>query len=178
MANTQRKGYRSAESYIAKDPKKRAKQLENLTGRKGLKNKPIKADATKRKPLRAFKDDIVGFAESHFYVIESRSPIVLLEWQKVMLRDIFNGDKSYSMALLGMPKKSGKSTIAALVALYVLTSREFAEIYILGPDKEQGQLVIFDKIRKSVRMHPILKDVCTIKKDGIEYGNSSITVLI
>ena len=180
MADERR--YRSKESYVSKDPAKRAKQMANLKGgRHGNKKRKDKIAAAglgaDAKDVDKYKDDIVGFAESHFFITESRKPIKLLDWQKIMLRAIFHEDKTYSMALLGMCKKSGKSTIAAMIALWMLLNRPFAEVFVLGPDLQQGTLVIFDKICKSVRMHPLLRDICKIRTDTVQYGDSTIMVL-
>lgn len=170
------RGYRTASSYQSRDPAKRAIQLANLKG--GSKARKLNAERLKnQRPVDSYSDDIVSFAQEHFYITETRKPIGLLDWQKDMLREIFHSDKTYSMALLGMPKKSGKSTLAAMIALWFLIHREFAEIYILGADFQQGQLVIFEKISKAIRMHSLLSDMCDVKVDSIRYGESRITVL-
>jgi len=84
-----------------------------------------------------------------------------------------------TLALLGMPKKSGKSTIAAVVALWYLLTRSFGEIYIMGPDYQQGQLVVFEKVCRAIRLHPQLKQWCKVGKDTIfcERTQARITVL-
>ncbi|HUT30924.1 MAG TPA: terminase TerL endonuclease subunit [Sedimentisphaerales bacterium] len=161
--------YRPRQSYLASDPEKRAKQLANLTSR--WKTKPLAAaeELFVKRP-NEFTNDIAGFAETHFYLPETRKPIVLLSWEQDIFSDLFYcpPDLRPTLALLGMPKKSGKSTIAAIVALWYLVSKQFAEIYIMGPDLEQGQLVVFAKICKAVRLNPYLRKTCTITGDSIK----------
>lgn len=155
-------GYRSKESYISKDPVKRQRQLS------GLKQYQAKPKSEHSGVKVNIKDDIIAFSEGHFILPETRRPIVLLDWEKDIFTDLFHRDIKPSLALLGMPKKSGKSTLAAITALWYLISRPMAEVYIMGPDIQQGQLVVFDKIRKAIRMHPYLRGVCKVMKDRIE----------
>lgn len=158
-------GYRSRSSYIAKSPEAKARQLANLKRGKG-RPKPIGSQHTGGKVN--IKDNIIAFAEGHFVLPETRRPIVLLDWEKDIFRGLFDTEPRPTLALLGMPKKSGKSTLAAVVALWMLLTKPMAEIYIMGPDIQQGQLVVFDKIRKAIRMHPYLRKICKVSKDRIE----------
>lgn len=110
---------------------------------------------------------IIEFAEAEFYIPESRQPIKLLKWEKEFLIDLLYRKVKPTLALLGCPKKSGKSTIAAIVALYLLCTKPDAEIYIVGPDLEQSTLVVYNKIRKSIRLNPRLRDNLVVHKDQI-----------
>lgn len=52
-------------------------------------------------------------------------PFELLPWQDKIIRDVFgtvkeNGYRQYNTAYVEIPKKQGKSEIAAAVALYLL----------------------------------------------------------
>ena len=171
--------YRSASSYQSKDPKKLQRQLQNL---KSFNRGRPKGSRSKSKVLSEMTSmDIITFAEKHFYLSETRKPVVLLDWEKDIFKDLFYKPEQDrpTLALLGMPKKSGKSTLAAIVALWYLVTKPMSEIYILGPDLQQGQLVIFDKIRKAIRLNPYLNDTCKIFKDYIEnkYNDAKIQVL-
>ena len=75
-----------------------------------------------REKLIEYKKDIVVFLEEQ-YILEDSKPIKLEEFQKKILRDIFqtkniNGFRRYNLVLIGVPKKNGKSTMASAVALY------------------------------------------------------------
>ena len=52
-------------------------------------------------------------------------PFILLPWQETIIRDVFgtvkeNGFRQYNTAYIEIPKKQGKSELAAAVALYLL----------------------------------------------------------
>ncbi len=179
MAKTKKKGgYRSRESYIAKDPEKRARQLANL-GRGRRKTKAEMA-AMPSSQVERYKENIIDFAEYCFYLTETRKPIVLLDWQKDLLADLFGKQEQDrpSLAVLGMVKKAGKSTLAALIAVWFMVNKPDAEIYILGPDRDQGQLVVFRKIQQACRLHPALKSDCVIRGDSVVYEPTGATIRV
>lgn len=124
-----------------------------------------------REKLIEYKKDIVVFLQEQ-YILENGKPIVLEEFQKKILRDIFqtknkNGFRKYNLALLGMCKKNGKSTIASGVALYMLFADvPNAEVYSVAGDKDQAK-IIFQMTKKAIERNPILFDSVKIYKDEI-----------
>jgi len=154
---------RPASAAFSKDPVKRQHQLANLS--KSGRRTPTKAYREVMKEYR--ESNIIKFAEAEFYIPETRQPIRLLKWEKEFFIDLFYRKVKPTLALLGTPKKCGKSTIAAIVALYMLVTKRDAEIYILGPDLEQSTLVVYNKIRKAIRLNPRLRDNLTARKDYI-----------
>ncbi len=64
---------------------------------------------------KQYKTDIVSFLEEQYICPETGKLIVLEEWQKeLILKPLFydlqpDGRRKYTLALLGMPKKHGKS---------------------------------------------------------------------
>ncbi|MCX6762232.1 MAG: terminase large subunit, partial [Candidatus Moranbacteria bacterium] len=104
-----------------------------------------------REKLIEYKNDIVVFLEEQ-YILENGKPIVLEEFQKKILRDIFqtkdkNGLRKYNLALAGFPKKNGKSTMSSGVALYMLFTELNAEVYSVAGDKDQAK-IIFQMTKK------------------------------
>lgn len=166
-------GYRSRESHIGKTPKARAAQLANL---KRGKSPP---GAIRSKPPSSYADNPIGFIESEFYVIETREPIILLDFEIELLTDLFLRKVKPNLAVIGQPKKTGKSTYCAAVALWFLCCKPFAEVYLLASDVQQTALVCYDKLVKSIRMNPRLQKPCKIMsgKGRIEYGDSSVQIL-
>jgi len=180
MKEDRRQGYRPAESYRAKTKEAKERQLAALKrGRENRKKlSPVQKASTD--PFhKSFIKDINKWAGTHFYLKETHNTIKLLKWEIDLLNDVFHGDLKISMALLGMCKKSGKSTLAALAAVWKMCSTENAEIYLIGPDLQQGQLVLFEKIRSAVEMHPVLSKECKVTEDKIycKRNNSYIMVL-
>jgi hypothetical protein len=66
----------------------------------------------------AYRSDIVAFAEAEFVIAPNARPITLEEHQQKILRVIFTAPHPQEV-LYSAPKKSGKTTIAALISLYV-----------------------------------------------------------
>ena len=73
--------YISKKKFISLDPAKRERQLANLVQNRMKRLKipainPINFDDPE------YKTDIIKFAEEQFYIPETRSPIILEDWQK------------------------------------------------------------------------------------------------
>ena len=87
----------------------------------------------------------------------------LLPWQNQIVRDIFgtikhNGYRQYNTAYIEIPKKQGKSELAAAVALYLLAGdgEWGAEVYGCAADRQQASIV-FDVACQMVEQCPALK---------------------
>lgn len=90
-------------------------------------------------------------------------PFDLLQWQDKIIRDIFgtvkeDGYRQYNTAYIEIPKKNGKSEIAAAVALYLTCGdgEWGAEVYGCAADRQQASIV-FDVAVDMVEQCPALK---------------------
>lgn len=90
-------------------------------------------------------------------------PFDLLPWQDKIIRDVFgtvkdNGYRQYNTAYVEIPKKNGKSEIAAAIALYLTCadSEWGAEVYGCAADRQQASIV-FDVAVDMVDQCPALK---------------------
>lgn len=90
-------------------------------------------------------------------------PFELLPWQDKIIRDIFgtvkeNGYRQYNTAYVEIPKKQGKSELAAAVALYLTCAdgEWGAEVYGCASDRQQASIV-FDVAVDMVEQCPALK---------------------
>lgn len=79
---------------------------------------------------------------------EGYAPFVLLDWQRSYLRRLFGtvntgGLRTINRCFLEVPKKNGKSELAAGVALYLLIAdgEPAAEVYLAATTKEQASIV-------------------------------------
>ena len=124
--------------------------------------------------LIEYQNNICVFLEEQYF-LESGRAIVLEPIQKKILNDIFqtkdkNGIRIYNDALIGMIKKSGKSSLASGVALYMLFCDpifdEPNEIYSIASDKDQAS-IIWSKTKKAIERNPILLDSVKIYRDSI-----------
>lgn len=87
----------------------------------------------------------------------------LLPWQSKIIRDVFgtlkdDGSRQYNTAYIEVPKKAGKSELAAAVALYLTCADgEYgAEVYGCAADRQQASIV-FDVAVEMVEQNPSLK---------------------
>ena len=92
----------------------------------------------------------------------------LLDWQEQIIRDLFgvmkpNGYRQFNQAYIEIPKKQGKSELAAAVALLLTCGdgEERAEVYSCASDRQQATIV-FDVAADMVRMCPALMKRCKI----------------
>ena len=87
----------------------------------------------------------------------------LLDWQEQIIRDIFgtvkqNGYRQFNTAYIEIPKKNGKSELAAAVTLLLLCGdgEQRAEIYGCAADRNQAKIV-YDVAADMVRFCPALE---------------------
>lgn len=92
----------------------------------------------------------------------------LLDWQEEIIRDLFgvlkpNGYRQFNTAYVEIPKKNGKSELAAAIALLLCCGdgEQRAEIYGAAADRGQATIV-FDVAADMVRMCPALNKRCKI----------------
>jgi len=163
------KSYRPASSYLGTTEEAREQQLANLLrGRAKRARRALAKPPSLRDP--EYKTNIIKFAEEQFYIPETRKPIVLEEFQKEkLLKPLFYKETRPTMALVGQTKKSGKSTLAAMVAAWVLfCGEDYSETYMAARDKDQANWIVFSKLVKAIEMNPNMLLNVDITKDAIE----------
>ena len=86
----------------------------------------------------------------------------LIDWQEQIIRDVFgilkpSGYRQFNTAYIEIPKKQGKSELAAAVALLLCCGdgEERAEVYGCAADRQQASIV-FEVAADMVRMCPAL----------------------
>lgn len=105
----------------------------------------------------------------------------LLPWQEQIIRDIFgivkeDGNRQFRTAFVEIPKKQGKSELAAAVALYLLYADGEAspEVYGAASDRQQASIV-FDVARRMVEQNKALlkrSKIMTAQKRLVSYPNA------
>ena len=109
-------------------------------------------------------DYAVAFIENlrHTKGVWAGKSFQLLPWQEQIIRDVFgilkpNGYRQFNTAYVEIPKKNGKSELAAAVALLLTCGdgEERAEVYGCAADRQQASIV-FDVAADMVRMCPAL----------------------
>ena len=110
-----------------------------------------------------------------------KQPFWLLPWQEQIIRDIFgvvkeDGMRQFRTVYIEIPKKQGKSELAAAIALYLLYAdgEPSAEVFSAAADRQQASIV-FDVARRMVEMTPALdkrSKIMTAGKRIVNYSNS------
>jgi phage terminase large subunit-like protein len=97
--------------------------------------------------------------------------LVLRPWQKELVKRIFardtDGGLRARVALVGTPRKSGKSALASMLALYSLIAEgiDGGEVVVAAAEKEQAR-IIFGEARRMVESSE-LSEMCTVYRDAI-----------
>lgn len=121
-------------------------------------------------------DEIIRFAAEHFVVLKgfrAGEPLVFTAWQKWLLRALFERDDEtmrlrYRRALIGLPRKQGKSLMLSAVAVYgLITGESGAEVYVVAGDRQQAR-IIFGEAKQQIQMSPVLSQECKVYRDAIE----------
>ena len=109
-------------------------------------------------------DNAVAFIEclSHTKGTWAGKPFLLIDWQERIIRDVFgimkpNGYRQFNTAYIEIPKKNGKSELAAAIALLLTCGdhEERAEVYGCAADRQQASIV-FEVAKDMVTMCPAL----------------------
>lgn len=114
-------------------------------------------------------------------------PFELLPWQDRIIRDVFgtvkeNGYRQYNTAYVEIPKKNGKSELAAGVALYMTCGdgEWGAEVYGCASDRQQASIVFdvaVDMVDQCPALKKRMKPVMSVKRLVYKPTNSFYQVL-
>ena len=121
--------------------------------------------------------DVIDFAETLCRVTEDSiagnvgDKLVLRPWQKELLLHLYaeddNGLLKHRRALIGIPRKAGKSALlSTLVLEQLLLGVNGGQIYSCAADKEQAK-IIFKTVKRMVELEPELSAVLQTFRDVI-----------
>lgn len=124
---------------------------------------------------------VIDFAEKYGIITKdsvagnSGSPLVLRDWQKELVRNIFayeDGGLKHRTSLVGMPRKSGKSALGSVLALYsLIVGPDGGEVYSVAAEKEQARIV-FKDAKRTIEASEMLSGMCNLYRDAIEVPSS------
>ncbi len=126
--------------------------------------------------------DVIDFAETLCRITEDSvagnvgDRLVLRPWQKELLINLYaeneNGTLKHRRALIGIPRKAGKSALlATLVLEQLLLGVNGGQIYSCAADKEQAK-IIFKTVKRMVELEPELSSVLETYRDVIYNPNT------
>jgi len=115
----------------------------------------------------------VRFFEKHLTHAKGElggKPFLLQPWQRNYVRALFaeeNGRRKVRTSLLALPRKNGKSTLAAGIALRCLLEPEpGCEVYSCAASRDQARLV-FDTAKIAVEQSPTLSAQLKVYRNAI-----------
>jgi phage terminase large subunit-like protein len=120
--------------------------------------------------------DLAAFSEQFLQVLKgvrAGQTLELTPWQRWLMDSLLerrptDGRLRYRRALIGLPRKNGKSLLGSALALYGLFGGEpGAEVYSAAGDKKQAKIV-FEEARQQVLRSPILSSECNVYRDALE----------
>lgn len=104
-------------------------------------------------------------------------PFILLDWQYDILWDVYgtvrdDGYRQYRYAYLEVPKKNGKTSLIAGIALYHLTcDAPGGQIYCCAADRQQAELV-YKAARGMIEQEPELEGILKVLDSRKEIINT------
>jgi phage terminase large subunit-like protein len=124
----------------------------------------------------------LAFIESCLFDPETDAPFVLLPAERAFLEHAFkigdNGKLLYSEWVYSCPKKSGKTTFAALIiiTMVLLFGGSFPEAFALANDQEQAQSRVFEFIKRILLASPLLRNEAEITQYKIAFPSFDATI--
>lgn len=102
---------------------------------------------------------------------------MLRPWQHTILHGLFDkaGQPAHRYGYIGLPRKNGKSTLGAALALYALVALDEAgaQVYACAGDRKQASIV-FDEAKRMVLAEPELREIIRVQRWHLEGPNHSI----
>ncbi len=121
-------------------------------------------------------DDPVEFISREMVIHETIKPLHPVPEQADVLRAMShqtNGAFDYSTWLYSAPKKSGKTTIGAGVALWQACRVPNGQIYIIGNDQKQADNLMMQAIRYAIEHNPRLQKHARIVRFTVYLDNDT-----
>lgn len=118
---------------------------------------------------------VAQFAEQWLSVtkgVRAGQQLQFTPWQRWLLNGLLerrsDGRLRFRRALIGLPRKQGKSLMGSALALYGLFAGEpGAEVYSAAGDRQQGRIV-FGEAKAQILASPMLRQECKVYRDAIE----------
>jgi hypothetical protein len=136
-----------------------------------------------RTKLARWRADPIKFIEEVLTDPETGEPFVLLEAERSFLQHAFatgpDGRLLYSELVYACPKKSGKTTFAAIfvIAIILLFGGSYPEAICAANDYEQSVGRVFAAIKRIIECSPLLRGEARIATDKIMIAGAMITAI-
>ena len=138
---------------------------------------------TRKARLERWRANPIGFIQQMLIDPETNRPFVLLDAERVFLTHAFaigaDGRLLYPEQIYSCPKKSGKTTFAAiyLITMVLVYGGAYAEGICAANDYEQSVERVFAAIRRIIECSPQLRDAAKITSDKITIFDAVIIAI-
>jgi phage terminase large subunit-like protein len=132
--------------------------------------------------LASWRQSPISFIETVLVNPETQRPFELLPAERAFLAHAFqldhNGKLKYPEQVYSCPKKSGKTTFAALhvLTLTLLYGGAYPEATLCANDQEQARGRVFEMVRRIVEASPVLKREARLTESRITFPAFNATV--
>ena len=133
--------------------------------------------------LLRWRADPIAFIEEVLIDPKTKQPFVLFEAERSFLRHAFatnpDGRLLYPELIFSCPKKSGKTTLAAIyvIAIVLLSGEAYPEAICAANDYEQSVGRVFAEIRRIMECSPMLFAEAKINADKIRIVGATIIAI-
>jgi hypothetical protein len=134
--------------------------------------------------LDRWRADPTSFIEEVLINPDTGEPFVLLDCERRFIAEMFkidgDGHLIYSDIIYSCPKKTGKTTFAAILEITVvlLFGERFGEGVCVANDQEQAQRRVFAMCRRIIEASPLLEDEAKITADKITFTTGATIIAI
>jgi hypothetical protein len=132
--------------------------------------------------LAAWRRSPVSFIEAVLVDPESRKPFVLLPAERAFLAYAFRLDDDgrllFPEQVYSCPKKSGKTTFAALhvLTLVLLFGGAYPEATLCANDQEQARGRVYEMVKRIIEASPVLKGEAKLTESKITFPAFNATI--
>jgi hypothetical protein len=136
-----------------------------------------------RTKLARWRANPIEFIEDVLIDPETGEPFAMLDAERTFLQHAFaagpDGRLLYSELVYACPKKSGKTTFAAIfvITIILLFGGSYAEAICAANDYEQSVGRVFAAIKRIIECSPLLRGEAKITADKIMIAGATITAI-
>jgi phage terminase large subunit-like protein len=138
---------------------------------------------SRKNKLVHWRADPIKFIEEVLIDPDTKKPFMLLDAERAFLKHAFSigvdGRLLYPEQVYSCPKKSGKTTFAAIyvITMVLLFGGVYAEAICAANDHEQSVGRVFAAIKRIIECSPLLRAAAKITADKITIAGAVITAI-
>ena len=134
-------------------------------------------DVSARAKLALDFIDVYGVITKDSVAGRAGTRMELRSWQRDIVRNLYAtdeaGDFTHKLAIVGLPRKNGKSALASHLALFdTIFGLQGGETYSVAATRDQARIV-FGEAKRIIETHDELRKIAKLYRDAIEIPGSN-----